>query len=416
VNRSFLALALVVACGSNVAPAPLPPAPAKAPTPLAPSVLGSLAPSAPRAPAPPPPPTPPPLPQQDDQQELTFSAADLQGEPWFAIDEALPPLSGAADGSFQVFKDGYVMERTDDHHSSAHFWPLWADKPVELFSLPTRWRWLTVDPEGESVALLAFLPQTGERYPWGDVYVWSKAKGKRRLLRTTPALRLAMDPFEWTGDGQSLALLADTPDCSWQARDEVTRRGQGPIRQRLCQRVVIVDARTGRVSYRTPAALDPHGVDTSTNALLLHTSKLGKNEHLIIGSSAGLTGEVWWRLDLALSALSPADPPSHSSPDGQFRIEADDWKTRVRTTDDRRYVVDRWFHDRPSWLGPHHVALFAYVPNGGAPLPSIVLDLATKLARPLVPEGYSLSTMSSDGAHAILSNSATHERRWAKRR
>jgi hypothetical protein len=347
---------------------------------------------------------------------LTFSAADLQGEPWFAIGEALPPLSSAADGSFQVFKDGYLMERTGDDHSSAHFWPLWADKPVELFSLPTRWLWLTVDPERENLALLAFLPQTGERHPWGDLYVWSKAKGTRRLLRTTPALRLAMHPLEWTGDGQSLALLADTPDCRWQEQNELTRRGQGPIRQRLCQRVVIVDARTGRVTYRTPAALDPHVVDTSTDALLLNTSKLGKNEDLIIGSSAGLMGEVWWRLDLALSALSPSDPPSPRSPDGQFRIEADHWKTRVRTTNDERYVVQRWFHGRPEWLGPHHVALFAYVPNGGAPLPDIALDLATRRARALVPEGYSVSAMSSDGAHAILSNSATRERRWAKRR
>lgn len=407
-NRSFLALALVVACGSNVAPAPLPPSPVKA--------RASAVPPVPVAPDPPPPATPLLPAPQDDQQELTFSAADVQGEPWFAIDEALLPLSGAADGSFHVFRDGYLMERTDDHHSSAHFWPLGADKPIELFSLPTRWRWLTVDAKGESVALLAFLPQTGERYPWGDVYVWSTAKGKRRLLRTTPALRLAVHSFEWTGDGQSLALLADTPDCSWQARDELTRRGQGPIRQRLCQRVVIVDAGTGRISYRTPAALDPHQVDTSTSALLLHTSRLGKKEDLIIGSSAGLTGEVWWRLDLALSALSRSDPPSHSSPDGQFRIEADHWKTRVRSTSDRRYVVQRWFHSRPSWLGPHHLALFAYVPNGGVPLPDIALDLETKRARALVPEGYSVSAMSYDGAHAILSNSVTHERRWAKRR
>ncbi|MES1186280.1 MAG: hypothetical protein ABUL60_20885, partial [Myxococcales bacterium] len=140
------------------------------------------------------------------------------------------------------------------------------------------------------------------------------------------------------------------------------------------------------------------------------------NEDLIIGSPGALTGEVWWRLDLALSLLSPSEPPSYGSPDAQFRIEADDWKTRVRSTDDRRYVVDRWFHSLPSWLGPHHVALFAYVPNGRAPLPDIVLDLATQRARALAPEGYSVAAMIPDGAHAILWNRATHERRWAKRR
>ena len=71
----------MVACGSNVAPAALPPAPAKAPTPPALSIPG--------APDPPPLPTPLPPPPQDNQQGLTFSAADVKGEPWFAIDEAL---------------------------------------------------------------------------------------------------------------------------------------------------------------------------------------------------------------------------------------------------------------------------------------------------------------------------------------
>ena len=73
------------------------------------------------------------------------------------------------------------------------------------------------------------------------------------------------------------------------------------------------------------------------------------------------------------------------------------------------------FHARQA-VADNLKVLEHHVPNGAAPLPDIALDLATKRARALVPEGYSVSAMSSDGAHAILSNSATHERRWARGR
>jgi hypothetical protein len=383
----------------------------------APSVAPHLAPP----PLPPAvPPSAPPLPAapEENGQFLELPDADLPREPAFVVDGA--PLQGAL-GRFAWFKGGFFEELRDDRVSRVSFWPVFGEASQPLFLVTGRCRELTADPEGERLAYLLYRLKNGQYDRLADVYLWSKAGGSQRLVATTPGLELGGGGLTWSADGRWLVTHAHTNDCPWQEADPQTGAGRGPIEQRSCDRMVLIDSQTGRVSYRTPAALDPRYVDVWTGPLLIHAGDRGQNRELIIGEHSSPELGRWWRLDPPTLTLALGRPPAHTSPDGKFRILSEDgWKTRVVTTDGRRnYLVDRALAGRILWLGPHHLALRGRSWYGATPAPAdIVVDLETRQARRLWPEGYEEAAVSPDGESAVLhwQRGTEFERRWARKR
>ena len=184
------------------------------------------------------------------EPEIRVEATAVSEPAIFVIDESVPaPLDGK--NFFLWVKGGFVQIQNE---RTFRFWPQGATKPVLLFSLPAPLPNIHIgalaDPAGDRLAAVAVRVGAGLGFVTADLYVWSKGTkgtGLRRLLATTPKQPLFPSTLVWSADGKWIGVEGYAKDCSYEGSQEIVH----------CRRILLVDAETGAIGYRTPAGLKP---------------------------------------------------------------------------------------------------------------------------------------------------------------
>ena len=339
-------------------------------------------------------------------KQLRIDPATLPAEALYVIVEGPAPPPGA----YFWFNGGYVEARMTGGNSVLRFWPPFAAKPsATLLTLrgPFSRGMPQVDPSGLRIALLPQRVGAGLGLAVGDLYVWSQATGLRRLLATTRRQLLMLADLEWSADGKHLVLMGWANDCPeevWAGRVETVE----------CERVLLVNAETGRIEYRTPAGLDARTVLARSGRILVMGGPNSQPQETYSGRPGVGTGPSrpahWYELDAATHTLTPSEPPTVSSPDGRFRVTDFYPKLRVSSSEGKLLyeLEDKYLPNPARFRGDHQWQD-----------DEIELDLATGQAQRLWPEGFSAYARSPDGQSALVARTAkggSVEMRWAKPR
>ena len=335
------------------------------------------------------------------ESEISIDAAAVSEPSIFVIDETVP---ASLDGHnfFLWIKGGFVQVQND---RTFRFWQKGATKPVALFSLPAQLPRIHIgalaDPAGERVAAVVLRPGAGVGFAAADLYLWSsKGGGLRRLLATTPKQPIQESTLVWSADGKWIGVEGYAKDCKYEEGRELV----------YCTRILLVDAETGAIGYRTPAGLAPRGAELASGRLYIQADSPGADqEEMIGGLGATEFGAFWYELDIAKRSLSRSKPPAHASPDGRYRVVAQNRSVRVIPSDGSvgYVVVEQWLGE-PRWIGDH-----------GLVLGDLELNLQTKRVRKLWPDGFSGAGISPDARMALAARTTPAKKfefRWAKPR
>jgi hypothetical protein len=362
---------------SSAAPAARAPA-----TPVATPSASAAAPPASAAAAPASPPAP-----------LNYYDAPEGSEPLFRVRET---LKAGRDGSeYLALADGFVELAEDAKSTTARSFAAGPNKPAQLFKLPAPLSYsdAQVDPAGQRIAVVVGREQNS----LGDLYVWGKKAGLRRLLASTPQRRLEKGFLRWTPDGKWLGLASLERPCD--DREE-------------CLRGLVLDATTGAVKYVTPAELGSGQLTfNAERGFICGTldSNFGELAYNSIGLSgfgqprAELTADEkrdrcrWYELSLATGQVTRGGPPVFSSPDGKFRVRVEALELAITPNDGSAPYRLRVFEsDQLIWFSDHELELRGYA-----------FDLAARTSRELSPDDFRFMVLSYDRRSALLQRYTT---------
>jgi hypothetical protein len=258
----------------------------------------------------------------------------------------------------------------------------------------SEWRNLACDGH-ERVVVAAQHAGAGLGFAVNDLYAWTEAKGRSLLLRASRKLAVQFrTSIGVSPDGRWLGFPAVTNDCRalGHSRNSI---GILPDTEIIttCTRLVVVELESGRIEYRTPAALDGLKIELTSGGIFVSGEAWGKTEEVI---QPGLGAEphpepIWYRVALDKHELSRILGPEELSPDGHFRVlHLSDTELAISGTDGSSYRVRHPAFATTAFRGQHALVVGEFE-----------LELEARETRRFLPEGVSLNELSRDGTTAI---------------
>jgi hypothetical protein len=372
---------LLLGCG---APPPSKAVPVAAPSaPLAPKTLAS--PTTPSAAPPKTAAAPPPQPEAP----IGYFTEAPGTESLFRVREALHTNGRAS--HHLALADGFVEVVDSATSLTAYFFPAGSSKSTPLFSLPAPLSYsdIQVDPSGQRIAVVV----GREHNSTGDLYVWSKKTGVRRVIKSNQRRTLEKGFLRWTLDGKWLGLASMERPCGQQAE---------------CMRGLVLDPTTAAVKYFTPAQLGSGQLTFNAERGFICGSMDGevgerRSDELVRVSRRDLTVDDkrddcrWYELSLATGVTTRGGPPVFSSPDGKFQVRVEKHELAVTAGDGSQpYRISIMDLDVPIWFNEHTLELYGYA-----------FDLASKTSRALAPADYRFMVLGHDRRSALLEKYTT---------
>ena len=281
--------------------------------------------------------------------------------------------------------------------------------PKQLFTLPAALSYsdMEADPAGERVAVIVGKELTarvrdGGSYDDGDLYVWSKQSGLRRLLAARTERAPQKGFLRWSLDGKWLGFAVLERPCG---------------KARRCERGVVVDATTGAVKYLTPPQLGSGQLTfNAEHAFMCGSLFTTLDDELDDGigiSGIGVPrvertadekrdGCRWYEMSLATGIVTRGAPPVFTSPDGQYRIRKEGNELAVMPSGDatpyRIHIAEAV--TPPVFFDPHTLELDGFA-----------FDLATRTSRALAPDGFRFMLLSHDRQTALFQRQSDDKKR-----
>jgi hypothetical protein len=329
--------------------------------------------------APPPPPDAP----------INYYAVAPGTESVFRVRE---PLNASPDNrEFLALSDGFAEVAENKTSTIVRTFARASAKPTQLFKLPAPLSYsdMQVDPAGQQIAVVI----GDEPDDSGNLYVWSKQAGLRRLIVNTKHRAPQKGFLRWSFDGKWLGLA-------------VVERPCGKVEE--CVRGLVADAATGAVKYLTPPQIQTGQVTFNADRGFLCGS-LNTTLDDELDNEIGLRGIGqarpertpdekrdgcrWHELPLATGRITRGHPPDFTSPDGQFLVRIEHNELAVTPSSGASpYRISIAEPTTPLvWLAPHILELQGFA-----------FDLATKLSRSLAPSGLRFLLLSLDRQTALF--------------